>query len=179
MLVLFCFTKPRRKRACSCTRLTPTGSEQQPERHKNFGQGFLVYQNIQIPIIKSLLRLPDSFILCHSLFLETILPNLLRIFITMATTRTLLRSLQTLERSQSFRLTFLRAQSSWVTPSKRSRQYGSVPNRRPVINGKAVAFHVNEFVVHAKLNGSMSGSGITSRFTSYVTIVSIYDNVAN
>ena len=62
----------------------------------------------------------------------------------MATTRTLLRSLQTLERSQSFRLTFLRAQSSWVTPSKRSRQYGSVPNRRPVINGKAVAFHVND-----------------------------------
>lgn len=63
----------------------------------------------------------------------------------MATTsRTLLRSLQTLGRTTGFRVHFIRAQSSWATPSKRTRQYGSVPNGRPVINGKRVAFHVDD-----------------------------------
>ena len=60
----------------------------------------------------------------------------------MATARSLLRSLQTLERSSNFRVAFVRAQSTWVTPSKRARQYSS--RGRPVVNGKSVAFHVND-----------------------------------
>ena len=62
----------------------------------------------------------------------------------MATARTLLRSLQRLEHSPAFRLTVVRSQSSWVTPSKRSRQYSAVSQHRPVVNGKSVAFHVND-----------------------------------
>jgi Dullard-like phosphatase family protein len=64
--------------------------------------------------------------------------------------RTLLRSLQTLERSPGFQLAVCRAaacrsQSTWVTPSKRSRRYSSAENhRRPIVNGKAVAFHIND-----------------------------------
>lgn len=64
----------------------------------------------------------------------------------MASTRTLLRSLQTLERSSPIlRLALVRAQSTWVNPSKRQRRYSSVnAHRRPMINGKSVAFHVND-----------------------------------
>ncbi|KAG7352645.1 phosphoprotein phosphatase [Nitzschia inconspicua] len=68
----------------------------------------------------------------------------------MATVRSLLRSLEALERSPHFRFQVVRAQSSWVTPShRRSRQYSCAPqqqvqNRRPVINGKSVAFHIND-----------------------------------
>jgi Dullard-like phosphatase family protein len=70
----------------------------------------------------------------------------------MATVRSLLRSLETLERSPQFRLQIVRAQSSWITPSvRRSRRYSCAPqpqfstnNRRPVVNGKSVAFHIND-----------------------------------
>jgi Dullard-like phosphatase family protein len=70
----------------------------------------------------------------------------------MATIRNLLRSLETLERSPQFQLQIVRAQSSWVTPSsRRSRHYSCAPqpqfstnNRRPVVNGKSVAFHIND-----------------------------------
>jgi Dullard-like phosphatase family protein len=63
----------------------------------------------------------------------------------MASTRTLLRSLQQLERSPSFRLAVARSQSTWVTRSKRSRGFSSAnPIPRPIVNGKSVAFHVND-----------------------------------
>lgn len=62
------------------------------------------------------------------------------------TTRTLLRSLQSIEQhAPAFRAAFLRSQSTWVEPSKRSRSFSSVnQKRRPVVNGRAVAFHINE-----------------------------------
>jgi len=62
------------------------------------------------------------------------------------TTRVLLRSLQTIERnSTKYRTTFFRAQSTWSRPDHRSRPFSSInANRRPKINGKAVAFHVND-----------------------------------
>lgn len=62
----------------------------------------------------------------------------------MACTRTLLRSLEHVERSPA-RLAFVRCQSTWVAPNRRSRKFSSVnPNRRPIVNGKSVAFHVND-----------------------------------
>jgi len=62
------------------------------------------------------------------------------------TTRTLLRSLQSLERqAPSWRVALIRSQSTWVSPSDRSRNFSSVhQKRRPVVNGKTVAFHINE-----------------------------------
>lgn len=70
----------------------------------------------------------------------------------MATSRALLRSLETsFERSSQFRLTVVRAQSSWVTPAdRRSRRFtsGGAPqvaaSRRAIVHGKNVAFHVND-----------------------------------
>mmetsp|Transcript_8011 Transcript_8011/g.14173 ORF Transcript_8011/g.14173 Transcript_8011/m.14173 type:complete len:329 (-) Transcript_8011:228-1214(-) len=63
----------------------------------------------------------------------------------MATVRSLLRSVEALERSPQFRLTVVRAASTWVTPSRRSRQYSCAPqSRRPVVNGKSVAFHIRD-----------------------------------
>ena len=62
-----------------------------------------------------------------------------------SSTRSLLRSLQNLERSSAFRLSLVRLQSTWVAPSKRSRRFSSVnPGHRPIVNGKSVAFHVND-----------------------------------
>jgi Dullard-like phosphatase family protein len=69
----------------------------------------------------------------------------------MATSRALLRTLETtIERSPQFRLTLARSQSSWVTPAaRRSRRYSSgaprvAASRRAIVNGKNVAFHVND-----------------------------------
>lgn len=64
----------------------------------------------------------------------------------MASTKTLLRSLQSLERFSAFRVaSAVRLQSTWVAPSKRSRRFSSVnPDHRPIVNGKSVAFHVND-----------------------------------
>ena len=69
----------------------------------------------------------------------------------MATSRSLLRCLETtFERSPPFRLTLVRSQSSWVTPSqRRSRRYNSgapqvAASRRAVVHGKNIAFHVND-----------------------------------
>ncbi|KAL3927760.1 MAG: hypothetical protein SGBAC_012948 [Bacillariaceae sp.] len=57
----------------------------------------------------------------------------------------LVRSLERVERS-AHRVTILRCQSTWVAPSNRSRGNFSINNkpRRPVVNGKSVAFHVND-----------------------------------
>mmetsp|Transcript_86800 Transcript_86800/g.242934 ORF Transcript_86800/g.242934 Transcript_86800/m.242934 type:complete len:327 (-) Transcript_86800:136-1116(-) len=62
------------------------------------------------------------------------------------TTRALLRSLQSIEQhAPAFRVAFVRSQSTWAAPNKRSRNFSSVnAHRRPLVNGKAVAFHVNE-----------------------------------
>jgi Dullard-like phosphatase family protein len=62
----------------------------------------------------------------------------------MASARTLLRSLQTIERSPAIRLAVARSQSTWVSPTRRNRKYSSVHNNRPVVNGRTVAFHVND-----------------------------------
>jgi Dullard-like phosphatase family protein len=62
----------------------------------------------------------------------------------MASARTLLRSVLTIERSPAIRLAFVRSQSTWVSPTRRNRGYSSVNNNRPVVNGKSVAFHVND-----------------------------------
>lgn len=62
------------------------------------------------------------------------------------TTRTLLRSLQSLEKQAPlWRAALIRSQSTWVAPTERSRNFSSVhQKRRPVVNGKTVAFHINE-----------------------------------
>eukprot|EP00339_Tiarina_fusa_P027512 CAMPEP_0117039570 /NCGR_PEP_ID=MMETSP0472-20121206/27762_1 /TAXON_ID=693140 ORGANISM="Tiarina fusus, Strain LIS" /NCGR_SAMPLE_ID=MMETSP0472 /ASSEMBLY_ACC=CAM_ASM_000603 /LENGTH=315 /DNA_ID=CAMNT_0004750095 /DNA_START=50 /DNA_END=997 /DNA_ORIENTATION=+ len=62
----------------------------------------------------------------------------------MASARSLLRSLQTIERSPVLRLAIVRSQSTWVSPTRRNRRYSSVHNNRPVVNGRSVAFHVND-----------------------------------
>ena len=66
----------------------------------------------------------------------------------MASTRTLIRSLQTIERSPVIRLAFAtqtRAQSTWVSPTRRNRRYSSInADRRPVVNGQKLAFHIND-----------------------------------
>jgi Dullard-like phosphatase family protein len=69
----------------------------------------------------------------------------------MATSRTLLRSLETtFARSPQFQLTFVRSQSGWVTPAdRRSRRYTSgapqvAASRRAIVHGKNIAFHVND-----------------------------------
>ena len=73
----------------------------------------------------------------------------------MSTSRTLLRSLQTLANPASqarliaatgcvARQQVLRSQSTWVTPNKRGRRYSDGSSRRPVVNGKSVAFHIND-----------------------------------
>lgn len=53
----------------------------------------------------------------------------------------LARSLGQVERSVC-RITVLRSQSTWVAPNNRSRNFDKP--RRPVVNGKSVAFHVND-----------------------------------
>eukprot|EP00980_Cylindrotheca_fusiformis_P010637 scaffold2366_cov115-Cylindrotheca_fusiformis.AAC.11 len=59
--------------------------------------------------------------------------------------KSLLRSLERMERSPTFRFAVVRCQSSWVAPSKRSRRFSSTnPARRPTVNGKSVAFHVKD-----------------------------------
>lgn len=66
------------------------------------------------------------------------------------TTRTLLRSLQSIEHhavaaAPAFRLAFVRSQSTWAAQARRSRRFSSEnANRRSWANGKSVAFHVNE-----------------------------------
>jgi Dullard-like phosphatase family protein len=61
------------------------------------------------------------------------------------TTRVLLRSLQSIEQhAPAFRFAVIRSQSTWAS-NKRSRTFSSVnANRRPLVNGKAVAFHISD-----------------------------------
>ncbi|KAL3910103.1 MAG: hypothetical protein SGILL_007822 [Bacillariaceae sp.] len=77
----------------------------------------------------------------------------------MASVRTLLRSLETIERSPQFRLSLQRAASSWVAPTRASRQYSCAPqSRRPMINGKRVAFHINDLKKTTKTAHASSSS---------------------
>lgn len=86
----------------------------------------------------------------------------------MATVRSLLHSFEALGRSPHFRFEAVRAQSSWVTPShRRSRQYSysctpqlkqQAQPRRPVVNGKSVAFHINDLKNPNKATAQSSSS---------------------
>jgi Dullard-like phosphatase family protein len=73
----------------------------------------------------------------------------------MSTSRTLLRSLQTLSNPALHarllaatgcvaRQQIIRSQSTWVTPNKRGRRYSDGSSRRPIVNGKSVAFHITD-----------------------------------
>jgi Dullard-like phosphatase family protein len=82
----------------------------------------------------------------------------------MASTRTLLRSLEQLERSASFRLAVARCQSTWVRPSKRSRRFSSVnPSHRPIVNGKSVAFHVNDLKTQKQFASSTPAPSVPQK----------------
>jgi Dullard-like phosphatase family protein len=91
----------------------------------------------------------------------------------MSTSRTLLRSLQTLANPASqARLVaaarggsitrqhqvhqVLRSQSTWVTPNKRGRRYSDGSSRRPIVNGKSVAFHIKDLETQHNSNSFAS-----------------------
>ncbi|CAJ1957102.1 unnamed protein product [Cylindrotheca closterium] len=67
---------------------------------------------------------------------------------------------RSLESSAVRRSSILRCQSTWVAPNNRSRNLSWKP-RRPVVNGKSVAFHVNDL----KPNNYSSKSKISTEAT--------------